>query len=411
MIQLNKKTFFILIIIILSIFLIACGGKEIDSLGIVISMGFDKEDGEIITTNEIINPMSKSKDSSSSTGENTYFVRSRGKTITDAINNARLTFDRQLYFPHNRLFIIGEEVTKDGLDGPLDFLARDNEQREEAYIVVAKETSAYNVMGINAGLSDSSGKYIYEMMKEKVTSGKSRALTISDFFKYYYREKQGYTLGIVEVIEKETINKEKEKGREKVLSIEGGAVFKNNKLIGYFNGNEMLGFNLLVDELETAIIVFNSPEEVTEGDGELAKTDDQSSFEIFKSSTKKRVEIVDGSLHLYMDVEMRGGLVEVHQGLNISEEGVLKTMERACGDRVKSLMTDTLDKAKKEYNIDTFGIATLLYNKYPKLWNQIEDDWPSIFKDLDYTINVEVSFNDTGYTNTPTNIRKDKHEK
>lgn len=411
MIKTTKKSIFIIFIIILSLFLGSCGGRELDSLGIVVSMGFDDIDGEIITTNEVINPNAMGQAQGAGTLEKTLFIKSRGQTITEAIDNTKMTFDRELYFPHNNLFIIGESIAKKGLDGPLDFLSRDNEQREEAYMLVAKESNAYDVMGINSGLSESPGRYLNQIVNEKVTNGKSRSLTISNFFKYYYRKKQGYTLGIVEVIDKQNIDEEKDKEKIKVLSIEGGAVFKDNKLIGYFNGDEMMGFNFIVDQFKQGLIVFNSPKEIIKKGEDLSDTKNLSSFEVFKTSTKKRVEIVDGKLHLSMDVNMRGGLTGIYEGLDISRQGVIEIMEKACGEKVKSLMMDTFEKAKKTYNTDTFGIATLVQGKYPKLWRQIEDQWPNIFRDLDYKINVKVRFNDTGYTNIPSTIRKDKNGK
>lgn len=110
-------------------------------------------------------------------------------------------------------------------------------------------------------------------------------------------------------------------------------------------------------------------------------------------------------------MKFRGSLKEIGGGLDISQPEVLNYMEKACGEKVKLLMTNTLEKAKKEYKVDTFGIGALVHRTYPEIWREIQEDWPNIFKKLEYTIEVDARINDTGYTNKPPNIRKDKNGK
>lgn len=404
-----KKNILILNIIFLIPILTSCiGGRELDTLGIVIATGLDIEDGKIIVTNEVINPASGTESKSATTQESTLFVQGVGETLAEAIAQTTLTFDRELYYPHNYIIIFGEEVVKQGFGTYIDILTRSNEQREQAYLLIAKNSKAYDIMGINSGMATSPGRYIYDIIREDIYNGMSRTITINDFFKYYYRGTEGFTFGVARVVKKPQINKSKSGTELDVICVEGGAVFKEDKLVGYFTGQEMIGFNLIVDELKSTVISFKTPKYLKDKSDYITRHGEESSIQVFKNKTKRQIKLIDGKLHLFIDMAIRGTLREDTQGLDISQPGVLEEMEKACAREVESIVSKTMDKAQKELNVDTFSIGGLVHKKYPKIWKEIKSQWDEIFRDLDYTVNAKVTFTDMGFTNAPPNIRKGK---
>jgi len=127
-----KKCFIILVLLLLTSILASCtGAREIDTLGIVIVMGIDIEDGKIIVTNEVKNPVTGrgTENENTSNEEPTLFVQGIGDTLADAVADTRLTFDKELYYPHNQLIILGEEIAKQGFEPYIDILCRNDEQR------------------------------------------------------------------------------------------------------------------------------------------------------------------------------------------------------------------------------------------------------------------------------------------
>jgi spore germination protein KC len=193
-----------------------------------------------------------------------------------------------------------------------------------------------------------------------------------------------------------------------VICVKDAAAFKGDKLIGYYTGEEMIGFNFIVGELKNAIIEFESPDYLVDKDRINSRAGKLSSVQVFRSKTSQNLKLIDGKLHLFIDVKFRGILRETTQGLDISQPGVLKEMENSCAKVAKSYMEQALEKGMKEFESDTFGIGQLVHRQYPDLWKEIEDNWEGIFVNLDYTVNVTARINDTGFTNTPPNIRKGK---
>lgn len=410
MIKVISKIFIVLQLFIILIFLTSCtGARELDTLGIVIATGVDLEDGQIVITNEVINPTAIAGGKNGDMTESTEFVQGKGITVVDAIAQTLLTFDRQIFYPHNHLVIFGEGIAKDGIGKYIDVLSRNTEQREMSYLLVSQGDKAYNVMGVNSGISNSPGKYMYKILKGQNFNGKTRTIAVNEFLRYYYRPQEGYILGVVRVIEQPEINKMLPNKTIDVLCIEGGAVFEYDSLIGYYTGDEMIGFNFLVDNLKYADIVFEIPQYAEDSKAQIAQKGKYSVVKVFKSKTKLDIKFEQEKLHLYIDVKFRGTLMETNELLNLSDSKTLKLLEESCAKKVEEIITGTLEKAQNEYALDSFSIGELVHRKYPKLWKDIEKDWKKIFTEIDYTVNVKVSVVDTGFTNTPPNLRKDNN--
>lgn len=408
MTKILKKTIIILNIVLLISTLTSCkGSRELDEIGIVVATGIDKEDGKVILTNEVINPALDGDTKHGAGGDPTLFVQGVGDTIEEAITDIRSTFDRELYHAHNYIIIIGESIAKEGFGTYIDILSRSNEQREQAYMLIAEGDKAYNLMGGRRGIGTSSGKNIYNVIKKDLNSGKGAFLTLHEFFKLYYKENEGLIIAVAKNDKKPEIDKSKSGSNFEVVRVSGGAVVKHDKLQGYLTGDEMLGFNFIQGDIKSAIVTFKAPKELNREFKYVTKDGEESSFQSLKTKTKREVKIIDGKLHLYIDVVTRGKLTEVTQGVDINQPKIFNKMEKACAKEIESRIYKTMGKAQGEYNIDIFGISSLVHREHPKLWNEIKNDWNNIFTNLDYTVNVKVNFTDTGFTNAPPNIRKD----
>ena len=222
-------------------------------------------------------------------GSSALYTQHEGDTIFEAIRNATLTFDRKLLYSHNEIIIFGEELAKRGIGQYINFFLYDNEPRESTFMLVAKDAKAYEVMGINEGLSSTFGMYLEQLIRNHKYTSKTRSLNISEYIKYFYQRKTP-VLGVVQVKEKRIINPEdtlKGLNHRDVLDVEGGAVFYKDSLIGYYSGEEMIGFNFLVDEIKNSIIEFEVPDQLVDNDNKYAATKGKYTvLEIKDSKTK-----------------------------------------------------------------------------------------------------------------------------
>lgn len=217
-----KKLIFSITLLIISIIITSCASpRDINDLGIVMSTGLDYEDGKVIVTNEIMTPISTI--SGSSDKEKVTYVQSRGDTVFEALRNSTLTFDKKLFLSHNRLIIFGEEFAKRGIGDHINFYLYDTEPRIAANMLVAKGAKAYEVLGINGGISDAPGAYLLSLIENFKHTSKTRSLKMNEYFKYHL-ERGTPVLGVVEKEEKMEINKKVGQSNlnRLVLNVAGG---------------------------------------------------------------------------------------------------------------------------------------------------------------------------------------------
>lgn len=408
----NKGNLIITIYLLaISIILSSCtGGREIQELGIVTSIGMDIEDDKVIVTCEVINTASGNTQSGSSTHspKEVVFIQGEGTTVFEAIRDTTLIFDRKLFFSHINTLILGEEFAKKGIAEFLDLVLRDDEPRENMYILVAKGGKAYDIMGIKGDLSQSAGNYLHDILEDSRYNGKSLNITVAEYYRYYYEVSNEPVIGIVQKREKRVIDEERKKNEptKSILDVGGGAVTKRDTLIGYFTPDEMFGYNFIVDYIKGGLIVFNTPKELSENKPIIGSEGKFTVVEILKSKTKKNVTITDGKIHLNINVKVRGALAEENKAIDISNMEVIDVLERASSEEVKKLISKTLDKGQKEFQQDNFSIGELVHHKYPKVWKKISKDWNNIFSEITYNINVETEIVKTGIINVPSNLRK-----
>lgn len=415
-----NKTIKVLILniylIMVSIFMSSCigsvGGREINRMAIVTSVGIDYEDEKVIMTFEVVNPAAG--DTSSEAGPNSsgtqafVYPQGIGKTVKEAITNANLHFDKKIFLSHSNLMIIGEEFAKRGITDLMDFFLRDNEPREDMYMVVAKGARAYDIIGVRAGLGRASGNYLYDILNNFPFNARSINISIAEKFRYFYDVANEPVVGVVQIRKIRQFDREK-KGEEpikEVLDVSGGAVLKRDYLIGYFNEDEMIGFNFIVNEIKGGILVFRTPVEPNDNNVIIGKDGRFTSVDILRAKSKNNISVDNGKIHLTIDVKIRGALNEINQAFNVADPEVISRIEKACSEKVKELISTTLEKSQKEFKNDNFSIGIAVHQQHPKLWKEIAKDWENIFPEISYDVNVETTLVKTGLMNAPANVRK-----
>lgn len=113
MYKLKKKLALLTYWILIMITVTSCAGRrELDEIGIVVSIGMDIEDEKIILTMEVVNPAAAKATAGMPAQKSTVFVQGVGDTVFEAGRNTTLQFDRRVYLPHSGVVIFGEEFAK-----------------------------------------------------------------------------------------------------------------------------------------------------------------------------------------------------------------------------------------------------------------------------------------------------------
>lgn len=396
-----KAKITLLCIYMLSISLLtACfDATELDELAIALLIGIDLEDDKILITAEVIN-LQYSSDSSSSGNVSVKYVQGTGNTVLEALRDITLKFGHRIYGAHTKAIIFGEDLAKKGVMPYMDQLFRARELRESAYVLVAKEAKAYEVMGVSSGFEPIPANYIISLIDSIKYNPKTIDTNMMDFVKHYYHMGRHPIVAILEKRQKKGINQtEKEVGtKDFELSSIGSAVFKNDTLVGYLSGNDTKALNYILNNVKGGIITFPTP---VDSDETLF-----SSLSTIKVRTKNDVDFKDGRLILKTKITISGNLGEIDGDMDISNYESLEKMAQACSQTVKEGIEMTVKKVQKEFGFDIFGFGHVLHKKHTEEWRKIEGKWDDLFAEADFQIEVVTNIMSSGLLNKPLTVKE-----
>ena len=388
-----KKSLIIFIILILSlIILTGCWSeREINTLGIVEAVGIDKtENGEILLTFQILKPSAiKSSGGNSSGGGQESAVTvlsSTGETVFDAIRNATEQSCKRLYFPFNKIIIIGEDAARDGIGDITEFFDRNRESRSLAYILVAKGR-AKDIIEASSEQEKVPAKGIEMLLDVTYATSQRVKMTLNDIHKILAcKTSSPYTTGI------KTLSKQTKDGLITVTELEDTAIFKKDKLIGWVGKKETRGFLWILGKVENGIIVINSPGE----------EDKKVSLQITSSSVKVEPEIKDGKLFVNIKIKEQGYLGEqMSQYIDLTKPEPFKELEIRQAAAIKSEVNAALDQIQKGWGVDIFRFCKEFHSKYPEEWKELEKNWDEEIKNITVNVEVEAKINSVGMSTYP----------
>ncbi|MBU5485309.1 Ger(x)C family spore germination protein [Clostridium sp. MSJ-11] len=372
----NRKKIIIVVLIISTIFLAyGCIGKmELSEYGIVTMIGHDIKDEKVKLNFEVIEPSNK-KDKSN--GKPSIFTQVEGRTVFEAIRNTTLIFDRKLYFSHSKILMFSEEMARDGILKYLDFWNRDYEVNLGGYILVVKADKSENLFVEPKGVERLLSNHIEYLIKNSKYNGKSTVVKLRDLVKQYYSEgSQVYVTGVISAGSNNVKNSSKNYNS---LNIEGLAIFIKDKLAGYLDGIETMGYNFIKNNIKSGAIVSPSEEEYK-----------FYTVKIIDSNAKNSVFIEDDSLRINVDVEVSGMMNEIMTGENLREVNTMEKIEKLTEDSIKKIIEKTIKRSQEDFKTDIFDFYKYAYRYNYSDWVKVKDRWNELYANGDVKVNVKV---------------------
>ncbi len=384
-----KRMLTLTLLLILAVPLAGCWNRrELNTLGIIGIVGVDAENNGVKTTFEIIKPAKASsagKGGSDSQGTPTpvKYIQASGPTIMETFRESALRFDRRLFTSQAKGFLFSEELARKGLATNLDAILRDHEMRLTMHLVIVKDSSAADVMGIASGINTIPSNYIEDLIKQYYLHSTSVDSNILDFLKAYTGKGINPVVTVLRKVKKVKIGALESEEYE--LSPEGAAVFLKDRLVGFLDGPETKGYNLVVGKA-SGVVTFPTPDR-----GGTA------SVEIFKAASKKDVEINGNEIRLKVKITMNGMLDEQTVGFGPTDpRAVMEMLEQGASQSIKQEVEHTLLKVQQEYKSDIFGFGQVVHRKYPRQWKEMQDNWDELFSQAAIEVDVETKITKTG---------------
>ncbi len=385
----KRQILIFLISILLLIMLTGCWNrKELSTVSVIQAVGIDRtENNQISLTFQILLPGEvKAKGGG---GKGVSVFTSEGETVFDALRNAALESDRKLLGSHNKVIVIGEEAAREGITPLLDFVRRDHEYRRLSYLFIAKGKAKDIIKGEHEQ-EKIPGKALESLAKATKATSKLPKIDLNDFFNTLTSKTTDSIAPGIHVIEKK-INKK----TKKVIELDETAIFKKDKLAGWFDWTETRGLLWVLDKVKSGIIIVKSPKDEKE----------YVSLEIIRASSKVKPEIRDGKLSVTVEVKEEGNLGEQMSQVDLTKPDTFKELEKRQAAAIEEEINAALHKAQ-EWGVDIFQFGEAFHRKFPKEWPELKENWDEEFKKLEVTLEVDAKLRRVGISTTPVKAKE-----
>lgn len=380
----------LLVVIYFLTFLTGCWDrKELNELGIVVALGFDKESqtGKIQLTSQIIRPGSLQKQSGGSKEPPYEIVVTTGKTVLEAIRNTVKEFDRRSFFSHVSVIVVSEAIAREGLNDIIDFISRTHEIRKMAWIVTAQGDEARKVLGIKHGITSVQASYMEGIIKRQISESESASSQVIDFIKEMPGEGMNPITGVFSVASVEKVSTENNKvEKSEGLKLSGIAVYKKDKLAGFLNNEESRGLNFALAKIKSCTMRVPSLQDKSKG----------TSIEVKKVNSSIKPSIIEGKVSFSIEVKVTGNITEVDDTTDVSKPHEIEKINNEFKEFISNNINMAVSKIQKELKTDVIGFGSAFERKFPKEWRELKDKWDLLFPDIAYSIKVDSKINLTG---------------
>lgn len=381
--------------------------EEYENLIQVSGIGYDynKETNEITQTIQYIpttkGAISSGPGSSSATQQKQIVHSVKDKTIYESAYKIQQVISKKLFYGYLKVIVISEEAAKYKMKDIIELLDRTPIIRSNTYIVVtsgkAEDTlSTFDTATANVG----SAQEIFNQTNLAEPEGAAYPVTVLNMTQMLAvpgieataprvittsNKRQPAIQGGTE----ENIKNDLE--RQGAQRVGGMAAFQEDKLVGWLNDKESLGFGWITGK---KLQVYKVSEKSKDTDSENILF-----YREKKSKGKINVKIDNGKPEFQVDVKVIAGLRKYYskKGSEFLLPAEVKKMEKDLAQSIRSDIEAALRVGQKKLKSDIFGFGFALFRKDPNLWKtEYADKWKYIFPDLQVKINVDAKIINTG---------------
>ncbi len=354
-----------------SLIITGCQSREVEQTAIVVGTAADWSEDSFVVTVQLAQAVTQEQSSTQESPES-IVLSERGQTLSESARRLNLLLPRlPLWFPASTL-LLGEDLAKRGITDIVDFLYRSINIRHNTLLVMTRGATAAEVLQVQTPLEPHSAAAIRRILEtQENQTGIYVPITVDEFL---YRIA---TPGIDPVLPQVRIIIQ---GGQKLLKIDGMAVFRGTEWAGELNETESRGFRFLSPkQIRGGLIIIPAP-----GDETRFVT-----IELISSQAKAKPILEEGQLRMLVEIKADGNFYGQTSPLPLVNLETFNILEEMTAHQMEKEIYQAVRKAQ-EYKADIFGWGRLVQINDPALWSQVEKDWPEVFSQI--AVDVKVDF-------------------
>lgn len=359
----------VLLLTVNMIFLSGCWNyREVDNMSMVAGIAIDpgKDGFKYHITFEFLD-LTHEKTGSK-------LLETDGDSLFDCARNAIVKTKKKLFFSHCKIVVISNQLASKGVSPLFDFLLRDSEPRINLDVLVSKESTAAVILQQKPVTDQLVSLEISDQLKQNI-SNLGEAPSVKLYQAYNMLADSGTSLVLPSV----------KVSKDKTTILDGTALFKKDKLIGYLNRSETK-YLLFINNMIEGGLLMSSPE----------NNKNFITVEIWDNKTKIQPEVRDKDVTVNIEIKMKGSLGEDETSKDYSTVTGVKKAEKSTEEQISYGVDQVIKKVQTQYDSDVFGFGSKIHQDNPETWSKLKDNWADTFRKLKYTVTAEVAIQNTG---------------
>ncbi|WP_063870771.1 Ger(x)C family spore germination protein [Paenibacillus sp. Root444D2] len=359
--------------------------RELNDLAVSVAIGVDKSGKQIMLSNQILNTgaISGKEGGSSSLAPVTLF-REKGDGFQEAARRMTTRSTRKIYVGQLQILIFGEKFAKEGVGRALDHISRDHEYRKDFYVVIARGVEAQDILKVLTPLEKTPATKMNASLEVSSKAwGATADVKIDEFTSNIISKgKEAVLSGITLMGDPQTGN---DRGNvEKIFSparlkYMGIAVFKKDKLLGWLNEEESMGYNYTQGKVKSTAVLLTCPNE-----------ESHMSVEVLRTKNDTKVIMKNGKPSIKLKIKAEGVVTDVQCPIDLTKPSSILQIEQLTQNKIKASILSVIKTVQTQYKSDIFGFGEEVERSYPKYWEGAKNNWEDIMSTMKVDVQIEM---------------------
>lgn len=361
----------------------------IEGIQNILIAGLDvDESGDIILTTYVDKISSSAKPGEEQITYKLYIAK--GKTVYDAGHDLHKLNEKHLSWAHTKYILVGEEAAKQGIDRLFSYFTEDDETKLLYRTAIVKGMTAQEFLQKASESKSSIADYLDTLFVEVKKTGESREIHLinyainrnipwNDVF-IPAIELYAHPFALIQDGGKQQQSGNSGSSEENVINLNGFALFNKDKLAGFIENDLSVAFNILNNDLKGTQITV------------LSKNDHNVSLEILKCYASFSTSY--NPLFLEIKVSLDSNYVEFHDFDKPLDTETIKYLEQQQNNLLKSSIEQCI-RTMQYLGSDAAALGDKFYHENPYKWRRIQNDWKSMFPEMQFSVMVDSSIKST----------------
>lgn len=368
------------------------GAVDINDLAMVMAIGVDKgeQPGTIAITVQVARPsdaVGQTGAPSGGTGEPMWVATGEGKTLFSAMRNLTQYASRKLYFAHNKVIVLSEDIARSGVTDVVDFFSRNHELRMRTWVVVTPG-KARDLIAAKTGLEVLPGDSIDKLFRYTRLVADAPKTDMKTLQADFLENTKDAVLPKLTLEPRQISEGQEQSGNAQVKPqavLSGTAYFHQGKMKGWLDAKESRGMMWFVNPPQSRVLTLQCPDSPTE--------------KVALEMKKYRFDVIPGDVYgkptFLVRLSARFEMVELGCSTNRSNLQIMHGLNQQAARKLQQEILNIVNVSKHE-SVDFLGLGDRFQDAYPEEWKKLGPHFSDRFLPK-----IQVNVHVTTYIRSP----------